>query len=230
MNKNKPCPEEWDKMEQRGGNKFCNVCSKDVVDLTQTSWEDIYSLQKATNFKTCGRYTSKQFEEYPKEMSKRNLVLKPIAAAAAILISMTNLSAQSAPQISGKITNENNEPLPFCSIQLKDTDFITISDLEGNFQLSADTSYSINSKATLIVHSFGYEQKSIPLYKEKDSLNINLPESEKLDEIIIEIKMEEHEFKGMMTVGMIEVLPAKKSFLEKRKDFIKVGKRDNEQF
>lgn len=224
-----PCSENWDKMDPRGKNKFCAVCSKEVVDMTKSSWDEIHAIQLESNFNTCGRYTPEQFEEYPKEMAIRNKLIKPVAAAAAVLLSLSNLSAQTnGPQISGKITDENNEPLVFCQVLIPNTEYITLSDFEGNFKLQTDSNFKFKHTDSLFIQpmELSYKPKTVAI--QPDSVNINLTKSEMLNEIIIEVKMEEQEFKGLMTVGMIEVVPAKKSFNRKRNQIFKIGKRDDE--
>ncbi len=226
-----PCTENWDKMDPKGKNKFCAVCSKEVVDMTKSSWEEIHAIQLESSFNTCGRYTPTQFKEYPKEMAIRNKLIKPVAATAAVLLSLSNLTAQTnGPQIYGKITDENNKPLAFCQVLIPNTEFITLSDFEGYFKLLTDSNFKVKKTDSLLIQPMELTYKPKKVAIQSDSVNVNLTKSEILDEIIIKIKMEELEFKGLMTIGMIEVVPAKKSFIDKRKDFIKIGKRDKGQF
>ena len=45
-----PCPESWDKMHQTQKGKFCDLCSKEVIDFTKwTDSEVIQYFEKNTN-------------------------------------------------------------------------------------------------------------------------------------------------------------------------------------
>lgn len=201
MKENMPCPKNWNEMESRGINKFCTSCSKEVLDLSTTNWDDIYNIQKASNFNTCGRYTAKQFKDYPIEISKRNKNFKPILAAVSILLSLSNLSAQSNYQneISGKIIDHQKEPIPFASIHIENTKFITMSDIDGHFTLKTDTNYTFNSSDSLVVQSLQYQIKKINIEAANDSVKIDLPKNKLSKKIKVELK-EEYKY---FTVGLI---------------------------
>ena len=57
----KPCHENWNGMSPQEKGRFCQVCSKTVVDFTSLSDEQVknYFLQQAGQ-KTCGRFRSGQ--------------------------------------------------------------------------------------------------------------------------------------------------------------------------
>ncbi|WP_223606687.1 hypothetical protein [Chryseobacterium sp. OSA05B] len=49
-----PCSENWDKMQQAPGGKFCDLCSKKVYDLTGKTDEEI-QLLLSSNPSVCGK-------------------------------------------------------------------------------------------------------------------------------------------------------------------------------
>ena len=57
----KPCHENWNQMSPQDKGRFCQVCSKTVVDFTSLSVEQVqnYFVQR-TGQKTCGRFRSDQ--------------------------------------------------------------------------------------------------------------------------------------------------------------------------
>ncbi|MFY1048365.1 carboxypeptidase-like regulatory domain-containing protein [Chryseobacterium sp. GP-SGM7] len=50
-----PCEEKWDNMQNIPDGKFCDLCSKTVLDLTQKSDEEILKILDESNGKICGR-------------------------------------------------------------------------------------------------------------------------------------------------------------------------------
>lgn len=58
-----PCHEDWNKMTVDEKGRFCNVCSKSVVDFTSKTDTEIHSIliEKSTE-KVCGRFNKNQVE------------------------------------------------------------------------------------------------------------------------------------------------------------------------
>lgn len=61
-----PCEEKWDDMQNITNGKFCDSCSKAVLDLTQKSDQEIFKILDESNGKICGRIF--------KHQSNRNLI------------------------------------------------------------------------------------------------------------------------------------------------------------
>ena len=56
-----PCFEDWDKMTPTEQGAFCGVCSKDVIDFSNRSEEEIQRyLAENMNVKICGRFNTSQ--------------------------------------------------------------------------------------------------------------------------------------------------------------------------
>jgi len=58
-----PCHEDWNKMTVDEKGRFCNVCSKSVVDFTNKTDTEIHSiLIEKSKEKVCGRFNKNQVE------------------------------------------------------------------------------------------------------------------------------------------------------------------------
>jgi hypothetical protein len=58
-----PCHEDWNKMTVDKKGRFCNVCSKSVVDFTGKIDAEIHSiLIEKSKEKVCGRFNKNQVE------------------------------------------------------------------------------------------------------------------------------------------------------------------------
>lgn len=86
-----PCPENWDDMQDFPSGKFCDKCSKCVIDFTDKTDEQIQDILTTANGKEiCGRIST-----------------RPLALAAAGIILVTNLTfAQAQNKNSFNITTE----------------------------------------------------------------------------------------------------------------------------
>ncbi len=51
----KPCNEQWSKMENVEGGKFCDHCNKTVIDFTSFTNDDLRLFFKFNSEKICGR-------------------------------------------------------------------------------------------------------------------------------------------------------------------------------
>lgn len=59
-----PCHEKWDAMNPSGHGRFCDVCSKTVVDFTQMSDEEVKNFLLASkDNKPCGRFNVSQLQQ-----------------------------------------------------------------------------------------------------------------------------------------------------------------------
>ena len=57
-----PCHEDWNKMTQSEKGKFCNACSKQVVDFTFMSDQEVLNYFSKTSGSTCGRFAADQLQ------------------------------------------------------------------------------------------------------------------------------------------------------------------------
>ncbi|MBD3631113.1 SusC/RagA family TonB-linked outer membrane protein [Cyclobacterium sp.] len=86
---------------------------------------------------------------------------------------------QDAVEISGKIQDENGEPIPGATILVEGTNIGTISDIDGNFTIDAEEGQILQ------ISFIGYENQRITISKQTQ-LNITLNEDQaSLDEVVV---------------------------------------------
>jgi len=95
-----------------------------------------------------------------------------------------NANSQNKSVVSGTVINkENNEPLPFASITLKNYPIGTISNENGEFDFYIPKS---KQKDTIVVSFIGFISYEIPVSNVKNKLTVNLrPTNEILAEVVV---------------------------------------------
>ena len=59
----KPCHEDWQKMTPTSHGAFCKLCTKEVIDFTEMSDEEVtHYLLNRNNEKLCGRFKEQQID------------------------------------------------------------------------------------------------------------------------------------------------------------------------
>ncbi len=84
-------------------------------------------------------------------------------------IKIGKVRADDRQMVSGRVVDENNNPIPFALIGLKNQKIANNADANGAFQINA------GSNDVLIVNAFTYKTKEIPVGKQKD-INVILNE------------------------------------------------------
>ncbi len=125
-----PCPESWDKMHQTQKGKFCDLCSKEVIDFTK--WTDSEVIQYFENARTngqtnatskigttCGRLSTQQVERINQILqnhtSQQPNLWRIFAWAFSVtalssVVALQNVNAAEKPvnqEVIRNITNEN---------------------------------------------------------------------------------------------------------------------------
>jgi len=110
ININNPCPEEWDTMQDFPQGKFCEVCSRCVIDFTDKTDQEIKNITDNTiGERICGRIALKSFSR--------------IAAGMILITNLTFIQAQinnsgkssmvqtvqDATKVSGRLISEKNQ-------------------------------------------------------------------------------------------------------------------------
>ncbi|GAB5400051.1 MAG: hypothetical protein Aureis2KO_16360 [Aureisphaera sp.] len=168
-----PCHEDWGKMTATEKGRFCKVCTKEVIDFTQTSDEALFKrLQNGE--KLCGRFQKTQLNRPIALARKSKNSILPYAAS--LLLPLSILSPQetkaqggvslhntpgidlsinahtekSIVTITGQVTDEFGTPLPAVEVMVLETSISAWTDFDGNYTLQCP------SGSTL---SFIYEDK-----------------------------------------------------------------------
>jgi hypothetical protein len=68
-----PCSQKWEEMMPAENGRFCNACTKVVVDFTQMTNEELIEFRRTSTKKVCGRYRASQLNKtftYPVSVKK----------------------------------------------------------------------------------------------------------------------------------------------------------------
>jgi hypothetical protein len=180
----KPCHENWEEMLPAQQGKFCESCSKQVVDFTAMTDQQILQFLSKPSGNTCGRFLNDQLERpivkesVPVVQPKRFflsafipafLLAQPDAVKAQVkekqgvaILSENTMGKATAlvkkEAITGQIVDENGEPVAGVTVMIKGTTTGTVSDAKGEFA----TSFPINSQEVDLEVSFvGYKTKTV---------------------------------------------------------------------
>lgn len=203
----KPCDENWGNMQNISEGKYCEKCSKKVLDLTQKSDEEIEEIMRKSEDQLCGRISS--------SASK-------IALSTALVLNLTFLNAQdvsvSLPLLSeSQIQNDGNVIVSgelllkeykelICEVDIywihKDKYIKAVSDNYGKFMITIPSQY-INDQ-NLLYFSFNRINKEIQ-YRNKKKGDTRLMPPPYPDEYFIfskndEIKNRQFFFNNYLTI------------------------------
>lgn len=204
----KPCDENWGNMQNVSDGKYCEKCSKKVLDLTQKSDEKIEEIMRKSEDQLCGRMVSSGVSK--------------IALGAALVLNLTFLYAQNVEAalpslsenqeqkdgnilLSGELLFKESKQL-FCDVDVywvhKDTYIKAVSDNSGKFMISIPRQY-INDQ-NLLYFSFDRINKEIQ-YKNKKEGDTRLMPPPYSDEYFIfskndEIKNRQFFFNNYLTI------------------------------
>ena len=127
-----PCAENWNEMTPVDQGKFCQLCSKQVIDFTQLSDEQLLRVIENNGEKLCGRFKSNQLNRpiVPINYKQNNYSFPKIFSSLLVLTTLHVFKA------SGKQTNKsslihlsdakNSSVKPETKLQLADSSDYTI--------------------------------------------------------------------------------------------------------
>lgn len=127
-----PCKEKWDNMQNIPDGKFCDLCSKTVLDLTQKSDQEILRILDESNGEICGRILRHQSNRHfspPEKVviskEKRN-GYSQLVAGLTIAASLAGIQTQAVnfekPLI--QISENQNSERDLDKEKMSDNDFI----------------------------------------------------------------------------------------------------------
>ncbi|AUC83228.1 carboxypeptidase-like regulatory domain-containing protein [Lacinutrix sp. Bg11-31] len=200
LNIKTPCQENFNKFTPTPEGGFCGSCEKEVIDFTKKSPQDItafFTLNKEKN--TCGIFKENQFNNFnavPLQRKKYG-ILSGVGLACLALFSMSTMHAQdtktqsNTTEVSTSIAQEgfivkgnvsdDFEPIPGVNVVLENTEFGTVTDMDGNFEFPEKL-----KKGDVLVFSYvGLESKKLTIENRDSASNIPLAINMKLDAITI---------------------------------------------
>lgn len=208
-----PCHEDWNKMTPTQKGKFCNVCTKEVIDFTSESDEAIVNhYQKNTN--VCGRFYESQLDrELIVNRKQQNHWLSYVAS---LLLPAALFSQEMKPQTKTTATTTQSTSKNYTSLQIgslhkqgevaiqKQTDSITVSGiitddtglpLPGatiqvkNSKLKTTTDFDgnyeivVKKNSILEISYIGYE--SVEKIVKKETYNVSLVTENSLELVAV---------------------------------------------
>lgn len=201
-----PCHEDWNKMSTTEKGKFCQVCTKEVIDFSAKSDEEIIKLL-SNDENVCGRFQISQLNrELIADRKKRNHWL---SYAASFLVPMLvfsqgkpkigktklqnqptytslnissldrkteNTASQNLKTITGIVLADDGMPLPGATVKIKGTKKGKTTDFDGLITLK------VKNDAILLVSFTSYITQEIKVASMENSFKVTLkrdPEKQK---------------------------------------------------
>lgn len=191
-----PCSENWESMNEQGNGRFCNTCSKTVVDFSGMSDEQLLNFFKNNSKPVCGLFHTEQVEKnIPIREPKKNWVkyLLQVSIPALLLGLKTGAqdllnnktathftcrkTATAFPAdkliVEGTIRNESGEPIPAASVMIAGTDKGIAADSNGIFRIKLEA-----TERTLEISSVGYEKKNVAVNSCRLEVQLNVATAE----------------------------------------------------
>lgn len=110
INITNPCPENWDNMHDTKEGKFCEVCSRCVIDFTEKTDQEIKDIIDQTSGKrVCGRIASKSFSKVAASMILITNLTFVQAQINESVKSSTLQTLQDTTKVSGRLVSEKNQ-------------------------------------------------------------------------------------------------------------------------
>jgi hypothetical protein len=185
-----PCHEDWNKMTPAAQGKFCNSCSKEVIDFTNMSDQQLVAFFKKPGG-VCGRFREEQLDhemsiprkripwaKYLFQVSLPALLFSFRAAAQTSKPKLTGdticvpvkhplmlgkpVAITHYPPINGIIKDESNNPVPFVTVLVKGTQKGITCNAEGKFQLDISRQLPV----TLVVSGVGFVEREVVISSE----------------------------------------------------------------
>jgi len=188
----KPCHENWEAMTPAEKGRFCNTCSKTVLDFTKASDREIVqTLNQMEN--ACGRFYNHQLNRdlmVPKP-KKSYWFLASISVLGFLGLNNSVALAQNPPKTEQTETKKTNQdtikiafpqkkitgvvsddlgPMPGANVVIIGTNLGTTTDFDGNFTIE------VKEGDILEISFTGYETKSI-IVDEKSNYVIKIQEA-----------------------------------------------------
>jgi len=169
----KPCEQEWTAMSQSDDGRFCNHCSKSVVDFTQLTDTQVIKILEQNSGKLCGRLTQEQLNRtiqiyQPKNTSRLYKILAGIflfgISKNSLALNLKNFDKATFSIVDNKLTNthlsKNNSDLAKDS--LKNVVQGLVIDSETNMPLAFASVFIKDKKIRTSTDMYGKFSLVIP--------------------------------------------------------------------
>lgn len=186
-----PCHEDWEAMTPVQQGRFCQSCSKQVVDFSTMTDKQILDVMSKAAGKTCGRFSTDQLErpvvkEIPPMLKPHKLFLSAfipafIISGAALgqeklqgkvvakqttecvrIVGDTQVSEVENINIKGRVLLENKLAATGAAIRIKGAQVATSADNEGRFALPFPAD---KQEVILTISYVGFKTKEVQISK-----------------------------------------------------------------
>ena len=194
-----PCAQNWDEMIQNNQGRFCNQCSKTVIDFTTWTDAQLYKFFSKNTGHLCGRYLATQLDRNIAIPYQPHSRLYRLAIAMGLTLLFTQIPQSHAQKyspgisqtqtikdttlkpgygsISGRVLDDKKEPLPSAVVQIFQDKILkggAMTDLDGNFVIN-DIETGKYDALVLYAGLDSLEQKSIEIFPtQKTSVNFQM--------------------------------------------------------
>lgn len=195
-----PCSEKWESFENRGANRFCGSCAKEVIDFTRMSDREIQNYFRRSQSKICGRMRKNQQKVYAPPLSAfPKHLTSALIAGSALFFTGTPSMAQSKAQLEqnvrerlnlkhskdekprfvrGTVTDDSHESLPGVHVVVKGTTNGVATDLDGNYKIEVP-------EGSILVFSYvGWETQEVEVGG-RSTVDVTLGGVTELGEIVM---------------------------------------------
>lgn len=165
-----PCHEDWDRMSLSSQGRFCEQCTKEVVDFSwMTDAQILRVMNEMKGQSVCGNFRSSQLdrpiqvqaiEEYSGTLNLRAVL---VGAALTTLVSLSSCAQTEEIKTLGEVTQQEQPASSACSSQTElrgDTLVVSQERTRGDAQLSYDhrgelftAGMVINDRSHLMKHA-----------------------------------------------------------------------------
>lgn len=195
----KPCHEDWNKMTPTQQGKFCSACSKQVIDFSLMSDNQILNVISNQSGKLCGRFDAEQLQRplietkikkqkswwmaftmpllflfdksEAQEISNKADTITEIQERGDLIVGKLVYNPIKQITIKGQVVDENNNPISYVTIMQKGTKQGTVSDTAGNFLMNVDANIG---SIVLVVSFVGYETVEKTIDEQATSADIKM--------------------------------------------------------
>jgi len=116
-----PCHENWDKMSPSKKGRFCQSCTKEVVDFTRMSSEQIVETLHSASGRTCGHFLSSQVSSVNDHGSISSNFWMKIRSIAATLLAFIGFFGTGKNATAQREYREEMDGMVFTFLDLKNT-------------------------------------------------------------------------------------------------------------
>ena len=182
-----PCEADWSQMKQTESGKFCQQCSKEVVDLTNKTNEEAERIIRESEVPVCTMLKSSQLQPQQDHRKKILHLLFALLITFGTALFSLDAKAQEAVEkfkysseneyqemviVKGKVKDENGEPLPYTAVFLvteSDKPIGVHSDINGNFFLQIPKRLIKKSLLVISFRMIGFEDQDLEIQYSGDS-------------------------------------------------------------